>query len=227
MSLYIYFLTQIPKWLFDIFGFTASLWQNGAKEPLLSTELYSINLIARIFVFFLYLICSGKAIPLWLHSLPLSNSRLTFGNFIVPFCFFLLLILPPLFIISGILSILSRPDGFLLYLYGFLGAVSFIPWVIIGLLASRAFRFGLPKTKRGKIIFIIFGALAAAYFLLGIVDFRSFLFFSPGAIFPFLIYAAALKNFIAVIAAWLVWIIIGAILLYIRRFDRTIPFSQL
>ncbi|MEK7130731.1 MAG: hypothetical protein AAB793_03685, partial [Patescibacteria group bacterium] len=200
VSLYIYFLTQIPKWLFDIFGFTASLWQNGAKEPLLQLNfILSISLLVFSFFFFT-LFVPEKRSPLWLHSLPLSNSRLTFGNFIVPFCFFLLLILPPLFIISGILSILSRPDGFLLYLYGFSGAVSFIPWVIIGLLASRAFRFGLPKTKRGKIIFIIFGALAAAYFLLGIVDFRSFLFFSPGAIFPFLIYAAALKNFIAVIA---------------------------
>lgn len=212
VSLYVYFLTQIPQWLFDIFGFTASLWQNGAKEPLLQLNfILSITLLIFSFFFFTLFVPEKRA-PLWLHSLPLSNSRLTFGNFIIPFCFFLTLALPPLFIISGILSILSRPDGLLAYLYGFLGAASFIPWIIIGLLASRALRFGLPKTKRGKIIFIGFGALAAAYFLLGIIDFRSFLFFSPGAIFPFLIYAATLKSFIAFTALWLGWLLVGAVL---------------
>ena len=110
------------------------------------------------------------------------------------------------------LRILSRPDGFLLYLYGFLGASSFVPWIVIGLLASRALRFGLPKTKRGKIIFLGFGALTAAYFLLGIFDFRSLLNFSPSAIFPFLIYEASLKKFIAIIALWLIWILAGAVL---------------
>jgi len=166
-----------------------------------------------IFSFFFFtLFVPEKRAPLWLHSLPLSNSRLTFGNIIVPFCFFLLLALPPLFIISGMLRILSRPDGFLLYLYGFLGASSFIPWIVIGLLASRALRFGLPKTKRGKIIFLGFGALTAAYFLLGIIDFRSLLNFLPSAIFPLLIYEASLKKFIAIIALWLIWILAGAVL---------------
>jgi len=110
------------------------------------------------------------------------------------------------------LRILSRPDGFLLYLYGFLGASSFVPWIVIGLLASRALRFGLPKTKRGKIIFLGFGALTAAYFLLGIFDFRSLLNFLPSAIFPLLIYEASLKKFIAIIALWLIWILAGAVL---------------
>lgn len=211
-SLYAYFLAQIPEWLFDIFGFASSLWQIGVQEPLLQLNfILSISLLVFSFFFFTLFVPEKRA-PLWLHSLPLSNSRLTFGNFVAPFCFFLSLVLPPLFIISEILGILSRPDGLLAYLYGFLGAVSFIPWIIIGLLASRALRFGLPKTKCGKIIFIGFGALVAAYFLLGIVNFRSFLFFSPGAIFPFLIYAESLNNFIAVIALWLTWILVGAVL---------------
>lgn len=211
-SLYVYFLAQIPKWLFDIFGFTAELWQNGVQEPLLQLNfILSISLLVFSFFFFTLFVPERRA-PLWLHSLPLSNSRLTFGNFIVSFYFFLSLVIPPLFIISGIISIASRTDGLLVYLYGFLGTASFVPWIVVGLLASRALRFGLPKTKRGKIIFIGFGALAAAYFLLGIIDFRSFLYFSPGAIFPFLIYAESLNNFIAVIALWLAWILVGAVL---------------
>jgi len=171
----------------------------------------SISLLIFSFFFFTLFVPEKKA-PLWLHGLPLKNSRLTLGNMLVPFGFFLLLILPPIFIIAGILDISASSGGSLVYSRGLLGTASFIPWIIAGLYLSRILRFGIPNTNRGKIIFIGFIVLAAAYFLAGILNFQNFLHFSPSAIFPSLVFAPSFDIFILALALWLIWIMFGAVL---------------
>src|SRR3990170_8637531 len=156
IAAYLYFLAKIPDWLFDIINFTAALRQSGLQEPLLQLNfILSISLLIFSFFFFTLFVPEKKA-PLWLHSLPLKNSRLTLGNLLVPFGFFLLLILPPIFIIAGILNISASSGGSLIYSRGLLGTASFIPWIIAGLYLSRVLRFGIPKTNLCKIIFIGF-----------------------------------------------------------------------
>ena len=211
-AVYFYFLAKIPDWSFDIINFAAIFWQNGAREPLLQLNfILSISLLIFSFFFFTLFVPEKKA-PLWLHGLPLKNSRLTLGNMLVPFSFFLLLILPPIFIIAGILNISASSGGSLVYSRGLLGTTSFIPWIIAGLYLSRVLRFGIPKTNHGKIIFIGFIIFAAAYFLTGILNFQIFLHFSPSAIFPFLIFAPSFGIFILALALWLIWIMFGAVL---------------
>lgn len=211
-AVYLYFIAKIPDWSFDIINFAAVLWQNNAREPLLQLN-FILSIFLLIFSFFFFtLFVPEKKAPLWLHGLPLKNSRLTLGNTLVSFGFFLLLTLPPIFIIAGILNISASSGGSFVYSRGLLGTASFIPWIIAGLYLSRILRFGIPKTNRGKIIFISFMALAAAYFLIGILNFQNFLHLSPSAIFPILVFAPSFDIFLLALALWFAWIMFGAVL---------------